>query len=341
VRRFNDAFLTSYRVSPSKLRRQSSALVGASDVGELKLKLAYRPPYDWAHLHGFLARRAIGGLEAVDALEYVRAVRTPSGHALVRVRRAEGVDALELEIEGANSSDLMPLVACVQRTFDLTADPARIADALRCDPLLRPLIERRPGLRIPGVGDPFECCIRAVLGRGLSVSSARALLDKFVSKLGRRIHASAHRITHLFPSPDVIAHANLAEFHLSDQRRRALRLVACATRDRINLFDDSNEDIERALAELPGIGRWVAGYVALRGLGEGDALPYGDLVLRREASSREVPFSARDLSARAARWRPFRGYAALHLWSDAANREATSSEVCRQESLWRFDAPSG
>jgi 3-methyladenine DNA glycosylase/8-oxoguanine DNA glycosylase len=73
------------------------------------------------------------------------------------------------------------------------------------------------------------------------------------------------------------------------------------------------------------VGKWVAGYVALRGLGEADAFPYGDLVLRRRASSRDFPLSSQELSGRAARWRPFRGYATFHLWSDKALRLASGA----------------
>jgi AraC family transcriptional regulator of adaptative response / DNA-3-methyladenine glycosylase II len=335
VRRFNDAFLANYRFSPGELRRRSSAL-----VGEVTLKLAYRPPYDWTLLHSFLSRRAICGVETAEGSEYVRALRTTSGHALIRVRRAEGANALDLRISGAQPADLMPLLASVQRMFDLTADPARIADALRCDSLLRPLIERRPGLRIPGAGDPFECCVRAILGKGLSVSAGRALLDKLVSRLGQPINETSCGITHLFPNPDAIADANLAEFDLSDQRRRALRLLARAVQDRIIKFDEVSEEVVRALADLPGVGRWVAGYVALRGLGEGDAFPHGDLILRREASSRQFPLSAQELAARAARWRPFRGYAAFHLWSaNAAVRDVASCGATQRRTNLHHGGP--
>lgn len=315
VRRFNDAFLISYRVSPSNFRRQSSASAGERGAADVRLRLAYRPPYDWMQVLSFLSERAIGGVEAFDGSEYVRALRTASGHALIRVRRAKNEDALELRISGARPADLMPIVSSVQRMFDLTADPARVAEALHRDPLLRPLIERRPGLRIPGVSDPFECCVRAILGRGMNPDAARTLLSKLVSRLGQQI-GSPREITHLFPGPDAIADADLAIFDVSDQRRKALRMVARAVRDRAITFDAPG--VERALADLPGVDRWVAGYVALRALGEGDALPYGDVMLRQEASSRGFPLSEQELAARAARWRPFRGYAAFHLWAAAA-----------------------
>jgi AraC family transcriptional regulator of adaptative response / DNA-3-methyladenine glycosylase II len=103
-------------------------------------------------------------------------------------------------------------------------------------------------------------------------------------------------------------------------RRCAMQVIARGVRDHTIDFNESNEDIARTLSELPGVGRWIAGYAGLLGLGEPDALPYGDPILRQQASSRGFPLSARELAARATRWRPFRGYAVFHLWQ--ANREA-------------------
>lgn len=320
VRRFNDAFLANYRRSPTKLRRRDIACEGESGAAEIMLRLAYRPPYDWRHLHGFLSQGAIQGVEAVGNGEYVRALRTASGHAVIQVRPVKGADALELKISGAQPSDLMLLLSSVRRMFDLTADPAVITAALGDDGLLRPLIQLRPGLRIAGVCDPFECCVRAVLGRRRSVATARASLGLLVRRLGRPIDASEHGVTHLFPNADALAEAGLDDLGLSNTQRSALRLLARSVRDRTIKFDESSDDLRRILSVLPGVGRWVADYVALRGLGEPDALPYGDPILRRQASSRDLPSSARELEARAMSWRPFRGYAVFHLW--AANAEA-------------------
>ena len=333
VRRFNDAFLACYRRSPSKLRKFRPANA-ASDVAGVVLRLAYRPPYDWNHLHAFLAQQAIRGVEVVAERSYLRAIRTAGGHALAQVRPVPGADALELKISGAQPTQLLPILTAARRVFDLAADPARIGEALSGDALLRPLIQRRPGLRIPGVWEPFECCVRAIVGRHLSASAARTLLGRLVQCLGQPIEAAENGISHLFPTPQAIASANLAALGIRGMRRCALQVIARGAADRTIDFNASHEGVVRTLGELPGVGRWIAGCTSLMGLGEPDAFPYGDPILRRQASSRGFPLSAQELAARATRWRPFRGYAVFHLWE--ANREArhaASLEVRKQPDL--------
>ena len=324
VRRFNDAFLACYRRSPTKLRKFRSAN-GEGDVVGVVLRLAYRPPYDWLHLNAFLSKRAIPGVEVVEDTSYSRAIRTAGGHAVIRVRPVPDADALELKITGATPTDLLPILTAARRMFDLAGDPARIAVALGVDPLLRPLIQCRPGLRIPGVWEPFECCVRAIVGKQLGVSAARTPLGRLVQSLGQPIDAAEHGISHLFPTPAAIAGADLEALGISGARRRAIQAIAQGVSDHTVDFNGSNEEVARALSELPGVGRWIAGYTSLMGLGEPDALPYGDSILRQQASSRGFPLSAQELAARATRWRPFRGYAVFHLWE--AHREARRAAI--------------
>ena len=332
IRRFNDAFRATYRRSPSELRKRRSVAKDESAEAEIVLRLAYRPPYDWAHLQAFLAKRIIRGVEAVDAGGYVRAARTADGYVVLRVRPVERADALELRITGALPSDLLPLVSSVRRMFDLTADPARIAAALSGDSKLQPLIARRPGLRIPGAWEPFECSVRAIVGQEITVAGSRTLITRLVERFGEPINPEVPGITHLFPSPECMAEASLDEVGLTEMRSEALRRLARGVRDKTIRFDESSEDVERALCALPGVGRWTAGYVALRGLGEPDAFPYGDLILRRQASSREKPLTPQALEARAGSWRPFRGYAFFHLWEASVytGRNSPSCDVRKQ-----------
>jgi AraC family transcriptional regulator of adaptative response / DNA-3-methyladenine glycosylase II len=59
--------------------------------------------------------------------------------------------------------------------------------------------------------------------------------------------------------------------------------------------------------------------VALRALGEPDAFPAADLVLRRMSGPDGAPLTTRALEARAEVWRPWRGYAVMHLWRAAGD----------------------
>jgi AraC family transcriptional regulator of adaptative response / DNA-3-methyladenine glycosylase II len=316
IRRFNDAFRATYRRSPRELRkgRRIGSRAPENDA-EITLRLAYRPPYDWDHIHAFLGKSAIQGAEVVTSRGYGRAVQTASGHATLQIRPAVGAHSLEVRIQGAMPAELPPLLSSVRRMFDLAADPDRIAAAMRSDTLLRPLIASRPGLRIPGAWDPFECCVRAIVGQQISVAAQTAVLRRLVARFGQPIEPHRTEITHLFPTPAVLADANLDELGLTGTHRQALHQLARGVRDKIIRFDAPGEEVSRMLCALPAVGRWTAGYVELRGLGEPDALPFGDRVLRRLASTGQKALTPMALEARAECWRPFRGYAVFHLWA--------------------------
>jgi AraC family transcriptional regulator, regulatory protein of adaptative response / DNA-3-methyladenine glycosylase II len=324
IRRFNDAFRATYRRSPRELRKGRRIDSDASKDAGITLTLAYRPPYDWDHMHAFLAKDAIRGVEVVTATGYARAAQTPSGYAVLQVRPVAHVHALEVRIQGAMPAELPSLLSSVRRMFDLTADPGRITAAIRSDPLLRPLIDRRPGLRIAGAWDPFECSVRAIIGRQISANAHSGVLPRLIERFGKPIKPLVTDIRHLFPTPAVLADANLDKLGLTRKARGALHELARGVCDEVIRFDAPGEEVSRMLCTLPGVGRWTAEYVALRGLGEPDAFPYGDLLLRRLASTGERALTPLALDARAECWRPFRGYAAFHLWTAELHRSIAS-----------------
>ena len=238
---------------------------------------------------------------------------------MVRVGAVPGRDALFLRVQGAPASALLQLTSEARRVFDLAADPALIGAALRPDPLLGPLVRRRPGLRVPGAWDAFECAVRAVLGQQVSVAGRPHARHAGSSRgPGRRSRGRSDGLTHLFPSPAAVAGADLSGLGLTSARSRALKALAHAVADgRLDLRAPADE-VVAGLVALPGIGDWTAQYVALRALGEPDAFPAADLVLRRAAAGGGPPLTARALAARAEAWRPWRGYAVFHLWGAAA-----------------------
>jgi AraC family transcriptional regulator of adaptative response / DNA-3-methyladenine glycosylase II len=328
VRRFNDTFQRTYRRAPRELRRQRRG-GGPTHGGEdVVLRLAYRPPYDWPQVRAFLATRALPGVERVDERGYARTVASDGRVAIVCVRALDGEHALELRVGGAAPAALFQLASTARRVFDLAADPARIALAFRPDALLGPLVTARPGLRVPGAWDPFECAVRAVLGQQVSVAAGRTLAARLVARVGRLVAGGSDGLTHLFPTPDALADASLDGLGLTGARAAALRALARAVAGGALDFAAPVDDVTAALAELPGLGAWTAQYVALRALGEPDAFPAADLVLRRMAGAGGAPLTARALDARADAWRPWRAYAVLHLWH-AAGDKARAERVLR------------
>jgi AraC family transcriptional regulator of adaptative response / DNA-3-methyladenine glycosylase II len=328
LRRFNDAFQRTYERPPSALRRLRRA-DAAPARGEVTLRLAFRPPGGFDDLLEFLRTRAIPGVERVDAGGYARTVALPTGPATVAVSAVRGRNELSLRVVGAPATALLPLTTRARRVFDLASDPATIGAALRADPLLGPLVRRRPGLRIPGAWDTFECAVRAVVGQQVSLAAGRTLVTRLVARAGTRLARPMDGLTHLFPSPEALATADLRGLGLVPARARTLAALGRAVADGRIVLDAPADEVRAALLGLPGVGEWTAEYVALRALGEPDAFPAADLVLRRVAGE-GLTLTARALAERAEAWRPWRGYAAVHLWGAAASR-ALSPRPSRRE----------
>ena len=326
VRRFNDAFLNAFGKPPRELRRRPTMEVGAKRSESIELKLAYRPPYDWDHLLSFLARRAIAGVERVDAHGYARTLAMANGHVIMSVRPQPGENALSLKVTGAIPTALLELATVAKRVFDTCADPVPIADVLAMDPILRSLVEKRPGLRVPGVWSPFECAVRAVLGEQVTVATGRAWVERLVKRIGTPIATGAEGLTHLFPSPLEIRERLKDDLALPRSRVATLQALAQAVHERRIDFTAQSDDVVRALTTVPGIGAWVAQYVALRALGEPDAFPPGDPVLRRMMVGDEGRSASGDIEARAQAWRPWRGYAVIHLWEAARSHEERAQQ---------------
>ena len=343
VRRFNDAFRKTYGVAPRELRRKRRGGLVRHDANAITLELPFRPPYAWQELSGFLAERAIAGVERVDARGYWRAIGAQAGHALVGVRPSPRRHALELHVQGAASLELLPITAAVRRAFDLAADPLLIASAFDREPRLRELVRGEPGRRIPGAWNAFECAVWALLEQRAGVAGARTLAARLVGRAGRPIATGTDGLTHLFPGPEALAAADLSGLGIADACAVTLRALARAAVGRSLDLTRSPEELRRALAALPGFGSWCAEYVALRALGQPDAFP-ADFGLRRAAAAGSRPLSTRGLAEAAERWRPWRGYAAVHLWAAAAlargSRVARRSDAGRERPAPPVDGPA-
>ena len=320
LRRFNSVFRKTYKRAPRDLRRRTHSGAGRHPAGTVILKLAFRPPYDLARVLAFLRARAIPGVEHVDATSYSRTVRTGNGEATVRVGLMEGENALELQVTGAVPADLFELSFAARRVFDVSADPAQVVEAFRSDPILGPWVTRSPGLRIPGAWDPFECAVRAILGQQISVAGARTLATRLVERMGTRIESAAPDLTTLFPSPRAIAEGDLGGLGLTKARIASIQGLARAVVARQIDFAAATDEIIDALTQISGLGPWTAQYVALRALGDPDAFPASDLILRRAAGGGNGALSEAELESRAEAWRPWRGYAATYLWDAACGQ---------------------
>ncbi len=314
VRRFNAAFRKTYKRTPSQIRRFAH-LASIKLENEYLFRLDFRPPFHWDALLEFLARRAIPGVEAVEAGSYYRTISLNGDSGSFGVSVEKGSSALQVRIAFPESRWLFLIIERLRRMFDLGADPGEIAIALAADPLLAKKIDAVPGLRVPGCWDGFEFAVRAILGQEVSVTEASTLAGRLVRAFGTQINASA-LLTHLFPTVQVLAEADIARIGLPKKRAETIRALAHTVNEgRIVFASVANvEEFRARLLEIPGIGEWTAQYIAMRALGDPDAFPASDLGLLRSSSMQ----SEYELARRAEAWRPWRSYAAMYLWQGTA-----------------------
>jgi AraC family transcriptional regulator of adaptative response / DNA-3-methyladenine glycosylase II len=317
VRRFNETFLALFGRPPGELRRASGAEVSAGPRGEICLLLRYHPPYDWPAMLEFLRRRAIPGIESVTDGRYARSLQMDGAQGTVAVEPTDG-NALRATVRFPKLSALPAIIARLRRVFDLASDPVPIAAHLAQDPTLAPLIRARPGLRVPGAWDGFELAIRAVLGQQITVTAAVGLAGRLVAAHGKRLAEPDGELTHVFPQPGALAKADLTSLGMPRSRAATLSAVAAAALEDTHLFDATREleDAVLRLRSIHGVGEWTAQYIALRQLREPDAFPAADVGLMRAMERQEGrAYSSAELLERAKAWRPWRAYAAQHLWT--------------------------
>ena len=209
--------------------------------------------------------------------------------------------------------------------FDLDADPLAIHAPLKRDPLLARLVKARPGLRVAGAWDAFELGVRAILGQQVSVAGASTLTARLAAKFGHPVPFQIEGLEYTFPTSDEIVEADLA-IGIPASRAEAIREFARAVASDALLLDgnqDAAECVDR-LCAIRGLGPWTAQYIAMRALSDPDAFPAGDLVLLRAAGIKTTA----ELERHSERWRPWRAYAAMHLWQgvhDGTNSDGTIS----------------
>ena len=283
--------------------------------GVVELRLSCREPFNGSALLRFLELRAVPGLEDVSAGTYRRALTLPHGIGIVELTPKPRAVRCVLRLDDLR--DLAAAVARCRRLLDVDADPLAIAEALGHDEVIGRLVRARPGLRVPGCLDGDELALRTVLGQHASLRTARTQTARLVETFGLKLEQPLGTVTHQFPAAAVLAEADPKAFAMPSLRRDAPQTLAARLANgevRIDAGSDPREALTRLLA-IPGVGPWTAAYVAMRGFHDPDAFPHGDAGLRRALNALghpDDPHSVMDLQQR---WRPWRAYAALQLWT--------------------------
>ena len=315
LRRFNSVFRERYRLSPSALRRSApTSAATARPAGDfVTLTLAYRPPLDWQLLTGLLRRDAMPGVTVVENGRYGRTVKLDGRSGVVVAEQAKGKAHLDVAVSLSLLPVLMPLLARLRQLFDLDAEPA-VVDAHLAQNGLASLVQERPGIRIPGVLDGFEVALRSLLS-GPNGAMSQDLLGRVVEALGEKIDTGIPSLTRLAPTPDRVAEAGADALEAlgvcRDDAEAIVAVAAALSAGGISL--EPGRDVaatHRALVEANGVGERLATMIVMRALYWPDAFPTSDPALQRAAGASD----RRALRVLAERWRPWRAYAAQHLW---------------------------
>ena len=326
LRRFNAAFAESYHLSPSRLRCNAVPPANEPAASALRATLAFREPLARDALLRFVARRAIPGIETVDA-DALRMRRTLRSGVLGRAHAAGWIEIafvpgrarLRLQASDSLAGATGRLLAAVRRWLDLDAEPLAI------DAALGELAQADAGLRLPGGVDAFELGVRAVLGQQVTVAAARTLAGRVVERFGTPLATPWSNLDRCFPAPDALAGAGvaaLAELGIIRSRAAAIAALAAAWQEIEVLLQPGAQAaplVER-LQSVPGIGAWTAHYVAMRTLGWSDAFPPGDVAVLNALGLARGARAEREAELRAQAWRPWRSYAVLALWNSVEKR---------------------
>jgi AraC family transcriptional regulator of adaptative response / DNA-3-methyladenine glycosylase II len=282
------------------------------------LRLAFDRPFDWPAMLKFFSARAIPGVDEVDSQTYRRTFAVGGFiEGQFAAKLANG--AFTIDIVASRRLNTRALGMEIRPVFDLDAPAKHIAKHLRGDERLKPFVDRRPGLRVPGAWDGFELAVRAILGQQVSVAAASTLASRIAQKFGRQfgktVAEDQNRLMRIFPTPHELADANLDGLGITTRRAATINGLARVMRDHPVLSTGrSLEEFVKEVADLPGFGPWTANYIAMR-MGYPDAFPASDLGVRKALNTT----SDKEVLRLAESWRPYRAYATMHLWASLSD----------------------
>ena len=316
LRRFQDAFKKRFSQPPTKIKA-AKASKQANDA-TTTLRLSYRPPFQWEALLAYLKRHEIQGIEEISATTYLRYYPTKMGVHQLKVENNAKQSALVVTLDHFDKETLYKMIQNARRLFDLDADPLLISNAFEKSMELRQLEKQHPGMRAPGAWDAFETAVCIVLGQLVSTKQAQALIAALVLQHGDA-HSFEGKTVFAFPTPQKLACADLTNIPTTQKRRETIALLSQAIVSgmlQLNPHQDV-QTVKKKLLAIPGIGPWTAEYIAMRCLGDPDAFPASDLILKRAAVA-QPHLNLHEV-------RPWRAYAAYLLWNHSTQNQGIST----------------
>ena len=290
--------------------------IGADSNTSRELLVGYVQPYSFQQLLDHLRPRTTPGVEHVEGDIYSRVTVQAGIPRVLHVEDANDGRHLRVTATSQSDGDLTDDLERVRCLFAVDEDPSSAVSHLSRDPFIGHLVTERPWVRVPRCWDPFETSIRIIIGQQISVAAATTISGRIAAQLGQKV-ATGSGLNRIFPSPEVLANADLSDMGLTERRKATLRNFSRAVIDGtidLKSLQDLDE-IEKHWCTLPGIGPWTAQVAAMRVLGSDNAMPSSDLgVLRSVNRLTNQDFNAKQLENQSRIWSPFRSWAVQHLW---------------------------
>lgn len=257
------------------------------------------------------------GVEEVGDTAYRRVVSRDGKIGVLLVDLSESETLGQATVSCDISGQTHWMIDRATALLDADRDVSPIESHLRRDHAIGTIVCGQSGLRIPGAVDPFELAVRSILGQQISVAGATTLAARIVTHYGSPLQSRQRLLTAAFPAAQTLEHADLESCGIARGRAEAIRAIAHMVNSGMlkMTWRDRRAETYEALLSVKGIGPWTASYIALRALGDADASMATDLGVRQVLGTRRAPASNAIASEAAERWKPFRGYAAIHIWT--------------------------
>lgn len=315
LRQFNEAFRNVAAATPSAYRKQhASHAATLPETMDMTVKLGYREPFEWEPLKKALLAHMIPGLEVVDEQRRTlrRLMRMKDGRLVpVTIPLGRPLAALPVTMSVSELGDVDDVVRVIKRVFDMDGKPAQVEAVLGGDPIIGPLWHEHPGLRVCGLFDPFELLINTIIGQQVSIPAARTFSARLVKAYGERVGD-----LYAYPSAQTLLHVDPVQMYettrLNHKKIATIQAVCGLIDDGFELSTVVKSAAARErLLSVKGIGPWTLQYLMLRGYGDPDGFPADDLFIKRFLGVKTAKAAERI----AERWRPYRGYATMQLWT--------------------------
>ena len=312
LRRFNEAFQAKFHAPPSAVRRSVDRPRDAA-ANFITVELPVIAPFDWDGLLRFFQNHAVAGVESFAEGRYRRCFSLGDGAVgAVDVGYEPQKTQLTARVYLEEVSHLRRVIEKVRDLFDARLNPHAHVDDLNADDPIAACYVNSLGLRIPGAWEPFETAVAIILGQLVSVEQGRRNVQKLIERFGTKLAAPLiDGCTHRFPEPRELAKADLRTIGITSARAAAIReLARQLLAGRLNLSRTADlEATRKQLQTIPGIGPWTVELIALRCLGDTNAFPATDLIVKRALAHH---------SSKHGDWSPWNAYVTLALWKKYA-----------------------